>query len=332
MPAPAPTGRDLGPEDGRALLRAWLDAVDLRLSERDLLALLQSDGFSHAGLERRARRCHERAVTAALENPFDLGGLFRACVPAIPYAPAAAFLGREKRRLAAPHELRVAFVTDGIGAMHGVTHTVDEIRERGVTGFEVEVVGTDPHVDRRLSAIADIEVPFYPGLRVGVPSLPAVVDALAEGRYDLVHVSAPGPAGIIAALVARMLGLPLAGSYHTELSAYTALRSGDEALGMAVEAGLGAFYGGCDVVLSPSAASDARLAALGVENVGRWDRGVDVHRFSPELRDRAVDGRIRVLYAGRLTQGEGSRPAGRRLPRRPGARPASGAVAGRRRA
>src|SRR5690349_19671447 len=30
-------GADLCPEDGRALLRAWLDAVDLRLSERDLL-------------------------------------------------------------------------------------------------------------------------------------------------------------------------------------------------------------------------------------------------------------------------------------------------------
>ena len=197
-------------------------------------------------------------------------------------------------------------MTDGVGCMHGVTHTVDEMRERGVPGFEVEVVGTDPHVDRRLSAIADIEVPFYPGLRVGVPSLPAVVDALAEGGYDLVHVSAPGPAGVIAALVGRMLGLPLAGSYHTELSTYAALRSGDDALGTAVEAGLGEFYGACDVVLSPSVASDARLAELGVENVGRWDRGVDVHRFSPELRDRAVDGRIRVLYAGRLTKEKGA--------------------------
>ena len=64
---------DLSPEDGQALLRAWLDAVDLRLSERDLLALLQSDGFSHAALERRARRYHERrlqdAVARAIAEP-----------------------------------------------------------------------------------------------------------------------------------------------------------------------------------------------------------------------------------------------------------------------
>ena len=227
---------DLCPEDGRALLRAWLDAVDLRLSERDLLALLQSDGFSHAALERRARRCHERglerAVARAIAAPGELDAaaedVFTACVAAIPYAPAAAFLGREKSKLARRdgEPLRVALVADGIGSMHGVTHTLDEIRERGVPGFEVEVIGTDPHVDRRLSAVAEVDVPFYAGMRVGVPSLPAVVEALSEGRYDVLHVCAPGPAGVASALIGRVLGLPIAGSYHTELTAYTALRSG----------------------------------------------------------------------------------------------------------
>ena len=61
-------GCDLGPEDARALLRAWLDAVDLRMSERELLALLQSDGFSHADLERRARRHHERRLQRAVAD------------------------------------------------------------------------------------------------------------------------------------------------------------------------------------------------------------------------------------------------------------------------
>ena len=166
-------GCDLGPEDARALLRAWLDAVDLRMSERDLLALLQSDGFSHADLERRARRRHERglkhAVETAVADPGQIAAaaseLFDACFAAIPYAPAAAFLGREKGKLATRDDepVRVALVADGIGGMHGVTHTIDEIRERGVPGFEVEVIGTDPHVDRRLSAVAEVEIPFYTG-------------------------------------------------------------------------------------------------------------------------------------------------------------------------
>ena len=75
-----------------------------------------------------------------------------------------------------------------------------------------------------------------------------------------------------------MLELPLVGSYHTELAAYAGLRSGDRALELGVQAAVGAFYEACDLVLSPSRASDARLAELGIaaERLGRWDRGVDV--------------------------------------------------------
>ncbi len=57
------------------------------------------------------------------------------------------------------------------------------------------MIGTDRNVDRRLPAAAEVEVPFYAGLEIGVPSLPGMVEVLAEGRFDLVHVTAPGPAG-----------------------------------------------------------------------------------------------------------------------------------------
>ena len=55
------------------------------------------------------------------------------------------------------------------------------------------MLGTDPEVDRRLPAVAEIDVPFYPGLRIGVPSLPAAVQTLADGGFDAVHVCSPGP-------------------------------------------------------------------------------------------------------------------------------------------
>ena len=115
--------------------------------------------------------------------------------------------------------------------MHGVTHTIHQIRERGVPGYEVEVIGTDADVDRRLSAVAEIDIPFYRGLKIGVPTLPAIVEALAEGRYDLVHLCSPARPGIGAWLLARVLELPVIGSYHTELAAYAGLRCGHAAAG-----------------------------------------------------------------------------------------------------
>ena len=319
---------DMGPDDARAMLRAWLAAIDLYLPDRELLAYLQSDDFSHTDLFRRARRCHERTLRAAVGRVLEAAaggergdwsgaaaGVFEACVPVIPYAPATAFQAREKDKQLAgenaqPAAPRVALIADGLGATHGVTRALEELRERGVPGFEVEVIGTDAHVDRRLPSVAEAAVPHYAGLTVGVPSLPSVVEALSEGRYDLLHLCTPGPAGIAAALTGRLLGLPTAGSYHTELSAYAGLRSGDAGLKLRTDLALAAFYGHCDVVLSPSTHSDERLGALGIpaERIARWDRGVDLARFSPERRRPGLldPSRINVLYAGRLTREKGA--------------------------
>jgi glycosyltransferase involved in cell wall biosynthesis/predicted metal-dependent phosphoesterase TrpH len=330
---------DLSPEDARCLLRAWLHAVELdHLDERGLIALMQDERFEHADLQRRAHRVHERKLRAAIadavaavdgagELASAAHGVFDACIAAVPYAPAAAFLASEQAKLAAiPDALarrapggarsrreegdraRVAIVADGIGSTHGVTRAIEEIRARGVPGYEIEVLGTDPDVDRRLAAVSEIEVPFYEGLRIGVPSLPAAVQALADGCYEAVHVCSPGPAGVAAALLARAMGLPLIGSYHTELTTYTSMRSGAQQLAAAMGGAVAALYGACEIVLSPSPAADAALAAIGIPEarVLRWDRGVDTARFDPALRQRAeLPGRVTVLYAGRITREKG---------------------------
>jgi predicted metal-dependent phosphoesterase TrpH len=313
------------PTDARCLLRAWLHAVELdELDEAGLIAYMQDERFSHSDLYRKECRAHERKLRVAIEHALatargeaDVAAaaseLFESCTAAIPYAPATAFLANERAKLDTRREdgetPRVAILADGIGSTHGVTRAVEEIRSRGVEGFEIEVVGTDPDVDRRLSAVAEFEVPYYPGLRIGVPSVAAAVQTLADGAFDLIHVCSPGPVGIAGALVSRGLGVPLLGSYHTELTAYAGLRSGERRVAEAMALGVRTFYGACDLVLSPSSASDATLASIGVAaaKVARWDRGVDTARFDPALRERPQGNEtIDVLYAGRITREKGA--------------------------
>jgi glycosyltransferase involved in cell wall biosynthesis/predicted metal-dependent phosphoesterase TrpH len=316
------TGSDLTPDDARQLLRAWLAAVEL--PESELLAHMQAEGFTHSDLHRRACRAHERKLGGAVESvarAVEAGGhvdlsaaataVFEGCIAAIPYAPAAAFLGAEKAKLDSREgeTPRVAVMADGIASTHGVSRTIEEIRARGVRGFEIEVIGTDPGVDRRLSAVAELDVPHYPGLRIGVPGLPAAVETLAEGEFDAIHVCSPGPIGIAGALVARGLGMPLIGSYHTELTAYAALRSGDSHLAQAMDLAVRTLYGACDLVLSPSPSSDETLGQLGIpaSRIARWDRGVDCSRFDPSLRgERPLPGELNVLYSGRITREKGA--------------------------
>jgi glycosyltransferase involved in cell wall biosynthesis/predicted metal-dependent phosphoesterase TrpH len=311
---------DIGPEDARCLLEAWLVGMGLDLRGRELIAFLQADEFSHADLYRRARRIHDRRLRAAVASGTAavaggdlqgaIGGLFEAIVPAVPYAPSTVFLGVEKAKLRAREgsRRRVALIADGIGSMHGVTHTIERIRERGVPGFDVDVIGTDAGVDRRLPAATELELPFYEGMALGVPGLPDLVEALADGGYDLVHVTAPGPAGVAATLLGRITGVPLLASYHTELATYAGMRSGDGGVEAIAQAALGAFYGAPGIVLSPSPAADASLVDLGTEaaRIQRWERGVDSDRFDPLKADRdAYPGEIKVLYAGRLTREKG---------------------------
>jgi len=128
-------GCDLGPEDARALLRAWLDAVDLRMSERELLALLQSDG-SRTPTSSAARGGTTSAGSSTPSRPRLRSGqiaaaaseLFTACFRD-PLRARHGVPRREKGKLATREgePVRVALVADGIGGMHGVTHTIDEI-------------------------------------------------------------------------------------------------------------------------------------------------------------------------------------------------------------
>lgn len=311
---------DIGPDDARALLDSWLRSIGIELRGRELIDHLQAEEFSHADLYRRARRIHDRRLRGAIavgtgvvargDVQTAVSGIFEALLPAIPYAPPTIFLGAEKAKLAgrSGERPRVALIADGIEAMHGVTHTIEQIRERGVPGFEVEVVGTDPGVDRRLPAATSLQVPFYEGMTLGVPGLPDLAETLAEGRYDLVHVTAPGPAGVAASLLSRISATPLLASYHTELAVYAGMRSGDDGLEAISRAALGAFYATPSRVLSPSPAADRSLLGLGVTEgrIDRWERGVDTDRFTPEKAEwSAFPGELRVLYAGRLTREKG---------------------------
>ena len=109
---------DLCPADARALLDAFFDSIGMDLRGRALIDHMQSEEFSHAELERRARRVHEKRLNEAVEATVaefadgaapreELAGraieagkrVFAASIPVIPYAPAAAFLGKEKGKL-----------------------------------------------------------------------------------------------------------------------------------------------------------------------------------------------------------------------------------------
>ncbi len=160
---------DLGPEDALALLRAWLECDGPRHRRSASCSSLLQDGELSHPRPVPPRAADPRAQARGARSTRSLDGrgrpastsaawrasCFDACVPAIPYAAASAFLGREKLQ-ADPRATATArgsrwWPTASAACTVSRTRS-SEIRDRGVPGFEVEVIGTDADVDRRLPA------------------------------------------------------------------------------------------------------------------------------------------------------------------------------------
>ena len=129
-----------------------------------------------------------------------------------------------------------------------------------------------------------------------------------EQRPRVVHVATPGPVGVCGLVAARLLDLPVVGSYHTELGPYTLHLTQDLLVAQAMDLWVDWFYRQCRVVLAPTHHVADALRSRGHANVGVWGRGVDSERFTPERRRadlRAAlleDGDLLLLSVGRVSE------------------------------
>ncbi len=133
-------------------------------------------------------------------------------------------------------------------------------------------------------------------------------------KVDLLHLTTPGPMGLTAVWIAAKTGLPLVGSFHTDLAKYTAVLSGSSSLGRLMGQYMRWMYGRCAQTLVPSASTRELLVDSGVraERVVLWPRGVDSRHFTPARRSnrfrerwRVEDDELVLLYVGRISREKG---------------------------
>jgi glycosyltransferase involved in cell wall biosynthesis len=147
-----------------------------------------------------------------------------------------------------------------------------------------------------------------------LPRLREYVARARADRIDVVHLTTPGPVGLAALYVAWQLQLPMVGSFHTDLAAYTSLLSGSRKLGALMREYMRWPYSRCRRVLAPSHHTrELFIQAKGdPAKVDIWPRGVDTELFSPirrsaQRRDawHVADNRPALLYVGRVSREKG---------------------------
>lgn len=162
----------------------------------------------------------------------------------------------------------------------------------------------------RFPPVGLLRMGVYDGLQLAVPSVTAVMAEVRARGCTAVHVSTPGPMGLIGLAVARELGVPAYGTYHTDFPAYATRLTGDPRLEQTAWRYMRWFYGQLERVAAPSAATRERLVwnGLDADRLTVVGRGIDAECYHPRRRDvarRAAWGNARgewLLYAGRLSR------------------------------
>jgi glycosyltransferase involved in cell wall biosynthesis len=221
----------------------------------------------------------------------------------------------QRRRIDAS-TIRVGLFTDTLDETNGVTRFLRDMSahaSRARFSLTLHTCCEEPKYDLsnrvNFAPLLSREMPYYADLRLNLPPIIEVLEWTDRQQFDAIHVSTPGPMGLCGWLAARMLRVPMLGTYHTDFPAYVHQYTRDHRATAAAEKYLGRLYGGMYRVFTRSRGYVHALRGLGIsaEKLQTLHPGVDVEKFNPSRRDDSlwaalgVREPLRVLYCGRVS-------------------------------
>lgn len=216
-----------------------------------------------------------------------------------------------------PGRTRIANFTDTYADVNGVALTLRhelKIAQKLDLDYTLVVCGVERPAPQRgvlqFSAVGDYALPEYSELRLLVPPFLQMLQTCYEEDFTHIHIATPGPVGLAGLAIARILQLPVSGTYHTALPQYAKTLTEDAYVEETMWRYMIWFYDQMDEVYVPSQATAEELAAKGLPEakVRVYPRGVDTLRFDPEKRNLAVREQYclgdapTLLYVGRVSR------------------------------
>lgn len=216
---------------------------------------------------------------------------------------------------------RVLLWTDTLADVNGPSRFIQNMADCAhASGRDLTVFTSTrkPHASRpnvvNFAPGAAMAMPGYPVLDLVLPPLTAMVRAARRAEPDVMHISTPGPVGFVGVMAAKIMGIPLAGVYHTDFPSYVQRLFEDGVLTRIARACMYMFYGGFGklFVRSDEYARHVRELALAHCDIERLRPGVDLSSFGTRFRDPSVwqegvharpggEAPVRVLYCGRVS-------------------------------
>ena len=199
----------------------------------------------------------------------------------------SALLGQTSRE-----RIKVGHFTDTFHDINGVALTLRmQVNLAIKHGKDLRVVtcsrgGENISGVRQFAPIGSCELSEYPGQAFHYPPFLEMLEYVYDQGFTHLHSATPGPIGLAALGISRILKLPIYGTYHTAFPQYAKALTGDDAMEELMWKYMLWYYNQMDKVFVPSQATGQELAAKGVspEKITLFTRGVDIERFTPAKR------------------------------------------------
>ena len=224
---------------------------------------------------------------------------------------------RGGRKARPSRDLKIAHFTDTFDEVNGVAKTIrQQLQMVARHGKDMTVItcGASADVPGSVSfrPVGRFSIPEYPELTLAYPPFLEMLTHCFEQEYDCILAATPGPVGLAALAIARILKLPFHGTYHTAFPEYVGAFTEDAALEDGCWRYMSWFYNQMQVIYAPSEATRLELAERGIDpgKIVTYPRGVDTDRFHPGKRNGFysrydVQGRTKLLYVGRVSVEKG---------------------------
>jgi glycosyltransferase involved in cell wall biosynthesis len=227
------------------------------------------------------------------------------------------FLKREIPDSDTPDGIKVAHFTDTLYEVNGVAGNLNvqlEAAERLGKDCTLVTCDADNHPNgkgrKNFKPIGVYEPTDYPGVKLYYPPFPEMLDYCYRENFSHIHAATPGPIGLAALAIARILRLPLVATYHTSLPEYLEALTGDGSIAEMSWTYLLWFYDQASIILTPSKYAANELAEKGVDpaKIRLVPRGVDIEKFHPDKAPRMAVSengsrpKKTLLYVGRISR------------------------------
>jgi glycosyltransferase involved in cell wall biosynthesis len=224
----------------------------------------------------------------------------------------------EKSGVREPAPARLAVFTDTFHEMNGIATTLrQQLRAARAENMPYFVLTCGHQTKPEENGVINFpsqgtfQLPEYPEQELHYPPFFQILDSCY--RQEITHIlsSTPGPMGLTALGVAKVLQIPLQATYHTALPEYVRERTGDRDMEEIMWKYILWYYKQMDTVFVPSDTIARQLIQKGLDRarVRTLPHGTDTEAFHPSKRNgfwaKYFDSRPEVrklLYVGRVAR------------------------------